>query len=143
MAINISADGNDEIDFSVKGKINLSLTSKGLVYRGQLVEDKGEVYRLMKKFLGLAFEEIQAHGQVVTQVSELTSINDHKEVSLVIQSSIDGDKPWASLFPEDIPEWVKRPDVIGAMMKGDHVQLRDNAMFYRGCRSEPESPVKH
>jgi hypothetical protein len=49
---------------------------------------------------------------------------------LVILVSPDGETDWKPVKPEDVPEWLKKPEVLGAMVEGNMAHKTD----------EPESP---
>lgn len=49
---------------------------------------------------------------------------------LMICVSPDGATKWTALKPEDVPEWLKHPDVMGGMADGHLAHKED----------EPESP---
>jgi hypothetical protein len=145
MTIKIVADDSDDIEFEVKGKISLSLTRKGMIYRNKLVEDGGEALRLMTKFLGLAEESIQneLHEEVVTHVpneqARLDALREQKSALLIIQKSQDGqdDGRWENLFEADVPEWVKEADCMSDMMKGVKVKANDGGYWYRAIHVVP------
>jgi len=149
MTIQIIADGSDEITFEVKGKISLSLTRTGIIYRNELVKDGGEALRLMTEFLGLAESELndQVHEQVVTHAPKetLAAIRDQKQALLIIQSSDSGedDSRWTNLYQADIPDWVKEAEVISDLMTGVKVKADGGGVWYRACHVREESIVKH
>jgi hypothetical protein len=45
---------NNTIQFSIKGKIHLTLTENGFVYDGKTIEDAGEAHRLFCDFMRIA-----------------------------------------------------------------------------------------
>lgn len=139
MTIKIIADDKDDIEFEVKGKISLTLTRKGLIYRNELIKDGGEVLRLMTEFLGLAETVVQdeLHQAIVQHVKKpqarLEEIKKQKSAMLVIQCSESGedDSIWKNIFEADVPDWVKEGDVIRDMMAGTKVKANDGGTWYR------------
>lgn len=143
MTVKIIDEDGDGIEFEVKGKIVLTLTRKGLIYKNELVKDGGHVLSLMLQFLGLAEDELdaQAQEQVVTHIptdkikSVLEKNKNAKKAMLVIQSSPNGqdDSKWTNLFQADIPDWVQGPDVIADLMQGGKVRADGGGLWYRAC----------
>ena len=72
-------------------------------------------------------------------------IQTNKLAWMVVQCSpkADQDGMWTPLMPEDLPDWVKDPAVMGRMFNGDMVCLNPErgTLWYRAVRMDP--PVQH
>lgn len=44
---------------------------------------------------------------------------DFQQIELVILASGNGRDGWSPVKPEDVPEWVKAPDNMGRLVKGE------------------------
>jgi hypothetical protein len=108
----------------VSGKEFIRFTDKGMIYKGGLIEDKGKVYKRFVQWLERA--EFALDG-----AEKPEEVLDTKWI--VVQSSVDGEEPWLNLMPEDVPEWVKDPEVMGGMMGGNRVSRdpKKGSMWYR------------
>lgn len=153
MTIKIEADGQNDIVFEVKGKISLSLTRQGIIYRNELVKDGGEVLRLMTEFLGLAEADIQdgMHEQIVQHTKDpqqrLDQIKDLGQTWLIIQASKSGedDGVWNPLHAADVPDWVKESEVIDDLIKGSKVKANGGNVWYRAVHvvDQPDAADVH
>jgi len=41
-----------------------------------------------------------------------------KSDTLIIYTSENGRDPWAAVLPDTVPEWLKRPDIVGRLVAG-------------------------
>jgi len=48
---------------------------------------------------------------------------------LIIFVSVDGDDPWHPIKNDEVPTWLKDPDVIGRLVSGD--MCSNGASWYR------------
>lgn len=63
-----------------------------------------------------------------------------KQASAVIFTSANGRAPWHPLKPEEVPEWVKHPDVMARLLAGEECYdptIGDKGSnFYRAVRTD-------
>jgi len=154
LTIQFVADDNDDITFEVKGKISLMLTRKGIVYRGALIKDGGEVRDKMLHFLELADDQIEAEMHQKATLTEpsaqerLDSIAKNKGVYGEIQASLDGqdDGKWFGMAEADVADWVKEADAFTKMMDGEKLKADDGVLWYRfviETQDEADKRVTH
>lgn len=54
---------------------------------------------------------------------------------LVVEVSITGDPPWHPVKSEEVPDWLKDPDVMGYLVEGGVAHVPDlNTPYYRARR---------
>lgn len=58
-----------------------------------------------------------------------------KAAELIIWRSPDGEKGWKIIKPDEVPDWVKHPDVMGRLVAGDMVTDQKHSPFW--YRAEP------
>lgn len=77
--------------------------------------------------------------------NKLKENKENKAAWMVIESSPIGkdDSIWTPVMPEDLPEWVKDPEVMGKMRNGEKVSMNPDkgTVWYRGVRCD--KPVQH
>lgn len=67
-----------------------------------------------------------------------------KEAMLVILRSLNGRDHWELVKPEDVPEWVKDPDNMAHLVRGDACMLDgdDQVDDHWYCARSPEQAVR-
>ena len=84
--------------------------------------------------------EAAQRGTKEERVSDAIKRDSQKLVWMVIESSLTGedDSIWTPVMPEDLPEWVKNPEVIGKIRNGEKVSMNPDkgTVWYRGVRCD-------
>lgn len=66
------------------------------------------------------------------------------EAMLVIFVSLDGEEPWTVVPPNQVPEWLKDPDVMAELVAGSMAQNKEAPLaWYRAEELEIDHEVKH
>ena len=64
-----------------------------------------------------------------------------KQAMLVIMVSDDEKGPFKPVRPEDVPDWVKDPDVLGRMVNGE--MCRNEGPWFLAVRANEKGQVEH
>lgn len=62
-----------------------------------------------------------------------------KAAKIIVYHSLDSEH-WTPILPADVPEWVKEPNTMGRLVKGDMAQTNGGGGWYRAEIAE-DGPV--
>jgi hypothetical protein len=61
---------------------------------------------------------------------------------LVIYEGATPDGPWAAVKPEDVPQWLQKPQTLGSMLEGNlaHNEDEPDGPWYAAVKCEDSNP---